>query len=117
MVNVHIVNIYNDIKEISDIDYQRRAWCNNSKYECSSYIEIMCRLFDDDNFDMFIDNNAKDYGFDSSFIVLLNQLRNMLNNYIGKNSDIEIITDPKWIKIALHAKKIICLWDKKYGSR
>lgn len=117
MVNVHIVNIYNDIKEISDIDYQKRAWCNNSKYECSYYIEIMCRLFDDDNFDMFIDNNAKDYGFDSSFIVLLNQLRNMLNNYIEKNSDIEIITDPKWIKIALHAKKIICLWDKKYGSR
>ena len=66
----------------------------------------MCRLFDDDNFDMFIDNNAKDYGFDSSFIVLLNQLRNMLNNYIEKNSDIEIITDPKWIKIALHAKKL-----------
>jgi len=66
----------------------------------------MCRLFDDDNFDMFIDNNSKDYGFDSSFIVLLNQLRNMLNNYIEKNSDIEIITDPKWIKIALHAKKL-----------
>ena len=36
---------------------------------------------------------------------------------VEKNSDIEIITDPKWIKIALHAKKIICLWDKKYGSR
>ena len=109
---VEVANIYNDIKEISDLGFQEKAWLTNSKSECSSYIEVMCRLFDDNDFDSFIEHDAKKYGFGENLITELTTLQKMLNNYKEKDSDDEIVKDPCWLTIVNQAKYVINLWNE-----
>ncbi len=107
-------NIYNDIIELSDLGLQRKLWLNenNDTGLISSYVEVMCRLFDDNGFDEFIDNTASKIGISNSAIFELNKLRNLLNNYNEKDSDKEIIGDPVWGKVVEQAKTVIREWDK-----
>ncbi len=107
-----IKNIYDNILEISDVDFQKRAWLNNSKSECSSFTEVMCRLFDDDEFDRFIDVEINTLQFNSELVSQIKILRNMLNDYKEKSSDFEIIEDPDWQCITIQAKDIITLWNE-----
>jgi hypothetical protein len=53
-----VENIYNDILELSDVNIQRKLWLNeaNNTGLISSFTELMCRLFDDNNLDGFIDD-------------------------------------------------------------
>lgn len=109
-----IENIYNDIIELSDVALQRKMWLNdnNETGQISSYTEVMCRLFDDNNFDDFIDNKAYKMGLSGSTIYELNKLRGLLNNYNEEDSDEKIITDPEWKKVVEQAKVAIKEWDK-----
>lgn len=77
---IEITNIYKDILEISDINFQKRAWLNQDESVCSSYVEVMCRLFDDNNFDSFVEQDAKKYGLAPKLISELKTLQEMLNN-------------------------------------
>lgn len=106
------LNIYNDLLELSDINLQRKLWLNqnNDTEEISSYVELMCRLFDDDGFDNFIDDTALKIGMKTQLILELDKLRTVLNNYKQKESDEEIISDPFWQKIIEHAKRVITDW-------
>lgn len=106
-------NIYNDLLELSDLGFQKKLWLNenNDTGLISSYTELMNRLFDDDNFDDFIDNLASKIGFDSNMIVKFNLLRHSLNRYEEKKMDKEIIDDPKWAELSSQAKSIIEIWN------
>ena len=106
------LNIYNDLLELSDIHLQRKLWLNqnNDTGEISSHAELMCRLFDDDGFDNFIDEIAIKTGMNSQLILELDKLRTVLNIYKQKDSDEEIISDPFWQKIIQHAKRVITDW-------
>jgi len=108
---IKITNIYNDILEISDISFQKRAWLDKNESDCSSYVEVMCRLFDDNNFDSFVEQDAKKYGLDPKLISELKTLQEMLNNYEEKLTDSEIIQDPNWMIIVNQAKKVINFWN------
>ena len=46
-----IKNIYSDILELSSLEKQKKYWLNNDPENASSYVEVMCRLFDDNDFD------------------------------------------------------------------
>lgn len=50
-VNRTIENIYRDLLELSDITLQKKLWLNqnNNTGLLSSYSELMCRLFDDND--------------------------------------------------------------------
>ena len=108
-MDIIIKNIYNDIIELSDLCLQKKLWLNknNNTGQISSYVELMCRLFDDNNFDDFIDNKTHEMNFDKEVIYELKNLRTLLNNYSEKFTDAEIIKDPKWENISLQAKKIM----------
>jgi len=107
-------HIYNDILELSDLGLQRKFWLNenNTSGLISSYLEVMCRLFDDNKFDDFIDIRASKLGLSNSTIFELNKLRELLNKYDEKETDEEIIGDSKWAKVAEQTKKAIREWDK-----
>jgi hypothetical protein len=112
----HIVtNIYNKIIEISDLGLQRKLWLNenNDTGLISSYAELMSTLFDDYNFDSFIDGTASEMELFDSVFFELSRLRELLNSYNEKDSDEEIINDPKWKTIVEQAKIVIKEWDKK----
>lgn len=108
-------NIYNDIIELSDLSLQRKLWLNenNDTGLISSYVEVMCRLFDDSGLDDFIDNSSSKIGLANSVIFELNRLRELLNNYDEKESVEEIINDPEWKKIIKQAKVVIQEWNRK----
>lgn len=106
-------NIYNDLLELSDLDFQRKLWLNenNDTGLISSYIELMNRLFDDNSFDDFIDNGVPKITIDPNVVSELHKLRNSLNEYEEKGTDREIISDPRWVKISEQAKLIIKMWN------
>lgn len=106
-------NIYNDLLELSDLDLQMKLWLNenNDTGLISSYIELMNRLFDDNGFDDFIDNDAPKIGIDSTVVSELNKLRNSLNEYEEKGTDREIISDTRWVKISEQAKLVVKMWN------
>ncbi|MGK6353527.1 hypothetical protein [Parapedobacter sp. DT-150] len=105
-------NIYQDILEISDISLQIKLWLNkdNSTGMISSFVELMNRLFDDNDFDAFIDNGAKRSGISSDVIYEMRKLRDLLNGYKEREDDEAIINDPKWLVIVQQAKNVISLW-------
>lgn len=110
-----IMYICKKIIELSDLGLQRKLWLNeeNNTGLISSYSELMSSLFDDFNFDDFVENGAAKIGLPNSVIVELRKLRELLNGYDEKDSDDEIINDPEWKKVVEQAKIVIKEWDKK----
>lgn len=111
-----IKNIYDDIIELSDLSLQKKLWLNESNDTglISSYVEVMCRLFDDNDFDDFVGRTAVKIGLSVELISELNILSTLLKNYNEKESDAKIIMDPKWNQIVEQAKKVIKKWNKTW---
>lgn len=109
-----IGNIYEKLIELSSSSLQRKLWLNenNDTGLISSYSEFMCSLFDDFGFDEFVDNGATRIGLSDSLIFELNNLRKLLNSYVEKESDEQIINDSEWGKIIEKAKIVIEKWNK-----
>ena len=78
----------------------------------SSYVEVMCRLYDDNNFESFVDKLDSKNEISEALDFELKKLRNSLNNYQEKETDIEIIEDPEWSKVVEQAKAVINCWGK-----
>lgn len=113
LIDLEIEQLYNTIVETSDITLQRKMWLNenNDLGLISSYVELMCSLFDDFYFDDFIDSTAAKIGLPNSTILELNKLRDMLNNYNeGNKSDEEIINDSEWLKVVEQAQEVLKKW-------
>jgi hypothetical protein len=109
-------NIYDKIIELSDVDLQRKLWLNknNDTGLISSYVELMCSLFDDYCFNDYVDNIFYKIGFSEKCIVELKKLRDLLNDYDEKEySDAEIINDLEWRKIIKQAKIVIKVWGQR----
>jgi len=105
-----IENTYRDIIELSDLNKQKKSWLGNDPNYVSSYVEIMCKLFDDNNFDIFIDESEK-LGLPYKLVNELKKLRELLNLYEeGNKTDKEIIEDPLWILIVIQAKIVLDNW-------
>jgi hypothetical protein len=94
---------------------QRQLWLNedNDTGLISSFSELMCSLFDDFGFDDFVNFRAAENGLPNSLIIELSILRDLLNVYIEKGSDEDIINDPEWQKIVEQAKKVIEEWMRE----
>jgi hypothetical protein len=107
-----IKNIYNDILEMSDLELQKKLWLNenNDTGLNSSYTELMCRLFDDNNIEDIIHKVALENGFTLKVISEFKLLIRLLNSYEEKQSDKEILKDPEWHNIIKQAKVVLEVW-------
>src|SRR5262245_31122791 len=94
--DIWVKNIYFNVLELSDLEKQKTLWLGRDADHTSSYVEIMCRLFDDNKFDNFIDTDGVKAGVSQEVIVALDRLRMLLNDYKEKDTDAEILADPKW---------------------
>ena len=64
-----ICDIYERIQEASDKKLQMRGWIEGSiPNYFSSYSELICSLFDDRNFDFFVDNDVARLKFGEELI-------------------------------------------------
>jgi len=110
-----IDNIYNSLIELSSLELQRMLWLNenNNTGHISSYSELMCSLFDDFNFDDFVEIGAKNNGLSMSLIIELRELRRLLINYNEKEMDELIINDPNWQTIVEQGKIVMKKWNNQ----
>lgn len=105
--------VYGAIRDISDIEFQKRAWLSNGN-EVSSFSEIICTLYDDSFFDEFLEeNDLTSKNIDYDIILEMKLLKHMLDLYDSSNDESIILRDPQWHAIVEQAKKIIELHDKK----
>lgn len=108
-----IQNIYSFIKEISDKDFQEKIWVKGLGPEVSSYAELRCSLYDDFNFELFLESHLK-LNLPFNLYNDLLSLNSKLINYKEKGSDKEIIEDVKWLEIVECAKKVTLLFDEMF---
>lgn len=106
--DIWIENIVNSLKEIASAEFQEKGWVKNEIHDYCTFVETMCGLFDDSNFDEFIDQKAPEWGFSHEQIKKLDKLRCALNAYDAEHGCYEdpalIIKDPEWLKIRELAK-------------
>lgn len=79
MKEIIIKYIYDSIIELSNLDLQRKLWLNenNDTGLISSYVELMCSLFDDFHFDDFVDKTSSEVGLSEKAILELKKLREL----------------------------------------
>jgi hypothetical protein len=111
-------NIYCEILELSSLELQRKLWLNenNDTGLTSSYIEVMCSLFDDFQIEEFLDEPVSVTGLSSVTLSELRTLIKLLDEYQELETDKEIIVDPEWFIIVKQAQVCIQEWDKSNPS-
>lgn len=105
------LNIYNSIRDFSNIDKQRKLWLGHDKNYASSFDEDISLLFDSYCFEGFIDSLESEKEEYDNLIKELKVFKKILDSYKKKNSDAEILDDVEWHKIVNKAKLIIELWE------
>jgi hypothetical protein len=106
--------VYKLLEQISDSDFQERTWVRGEGKEISTYIEVMCSLFDDFNLDGIIEKKPIDFNLSDQLISSLKTLRDALNNYDDESkSHFDIINDPNWKEIQKMSYDILPLFKKE----
>lgn len=101
-------NIYISIKNISDIDRQKKVWFSQNENAFSSFSEDITYLYDDFHFEYFLKSEKN--VLDSELYNDLFYLNILLSKYISNSKKTqvdEILDDENWIYITNHAKKCI----------
>ena len=57
-MTIHLSNVIECLRELSDIEFQRRVWVDGSGPDVSSFEELICQLFDDTGLDDAIESGA-----------------------------------------------------------
>ena len=106
-------NLFNAIKDVSDIDFQKSAWLGKDPKYISSFTEVLSTLYDDFDFERYI-SSYKTLKGEDKFYKLLVELKEMINQYKRYGYELElkpdgqelILSDFQWIQIANKAKEI-----------
>jgi len=104
------VNIFNSIRDISDIEIQKLTWLGKHPTYVSSFSETINTLYDDYDFEEYLvyygenENNEDLY---SKMVVF----EEKLSKYIPtEKTDLEILNDFEWENITQLAYEVIKLW-------
>lgn len=106
-------NIYNSIKNISDIERQKILWMGKDPDFAASFIEDINMLYDSFCFadDFWEEKHLLKFNFSKELLKQLRVLKNMIDVYKEKPIDEEILQDTEWHKIVNQAKKVVELWN------
>lgn len=97
------INILDDFEELSSIELQEDYWLNNSG-KVSSYVELMCRLFDESQIEHYLKINFFNHWLSKE----IRELISMLEEFDGEHmTPEEILSNSQWKKISLKAAKIL----------
>jgi hypothetical protein len=119
MENVNIwwkKNLFNAIKDLADIGFQKAVWLGGSTEYVSSYKEVILSIYDA-YFEDFIGKEWDNFQYSDKLHFLMAELNNMISKYAvdkGKEKVEEVILiDPEWIAITEKAKEVINLWKEE----
>lgn len=113
-------NIFEAIKDLSEIELQKSTWSGKHLKFISSFTETLARLYDDLDFERYIEY-LKFVNNENSLLNLFIELNKMITYYKDFGYEIEmktggykmILEDEKWIAITQKASEIINEWKKK----
>ncbi|WP_280765042.1 hypothetical protein [Parabacteroides sp. PFB2-10] len=113
MESYWIDNIYNLIRDFSNIDDQRKNWLGLNPNKVSSYYEDI-NMLDDNCFDDFI-AEWRNKNMDKKTLKEMARFRKILNSYEDNIhqkewGDEKVLDDPNWIRVVMQAKKTIDVW-------
>lgn len=107
-------DVYNQIKscleELSDIEFQKRIWLHGEGPEVSSYVEVVCQLFDDTGIGDIINEPEEGVVVSEALDPILRELSDIFDSLDYKIGTERILNHPKWlrvIEIASQAVKIL----------
>ena len=86
------------LKELSDVDFQRRVWVRGEGSEISSLTETMCELFDDSGLTLALDKGEGSV-YDEEIDAALRRLGTMMDAVDTSADTEEIIESARWTRI------------------
>ena len=106
-------NVFEAIDYIADRNFQKKALLGD-KSLCFSIVEAYCGLFDDADFENFLDlpnyikitQNQKKLGY--KLIEKMNEYSEVFDEF----PDIQVLDHPKWIEIRQAAKEFLESFNK-----
>lgn len=112
-------NIFEAIKDLSDIELQKLTWAGKHPKFISSFTETLARLYDDLDFERYIEY-YKFTNKEDNLLSLLIELDKLITAFKDFGYEIEmqtcgyktILQDSKWVTITEKAKEIIIEWNK-----
>ncbi len=118
-------SIEDNLKELSDIELQRKLWLNinNPTNQVSSYDELYCRLFDDNSIEDFIENELINIKVKPKFLFEIKKLIQMLNDfkepelYQESKNDLYILDNLNWHMISEQSKLVLYLWNEEIALK
>ncbi|MFD2162264.1 hypothetical protein ACFSJU_07655 [Paradesertivirga mongoliensis] len=106
-------SIFNAIKDVADIDSQKKTWLGKDPHYISSFSEVINILYDDFDFEQYVKYYEQVKGKDALYI-LFSELDEKINEYDASGkTDEQILEDPPWIEITQKAKEISRMLDNR----
>jgi len=103
------------IREFADESFQRRIWLRGEGPEIGSYSEAFNRLFDDADFERFLNLCAERNILSPNSLKQLQQFRHAVEEY-SDNQESEdeavILADPRWDEIRRFARSALNALDE-----
>ena len=119
LLECELDSIHDKIEELSSVDLQNKLWLNrnNDTGLISSYAELMCTLYDDNNLELVIRKAMEKYGYSSDALNELYKLNTLLNNYEepctnGYIDDELVIKDSNWQVVVKQAQTVLADWNQ-----
>lgn len=111
-------NIYQSLKDISDLENQKLSWLGKHPVEVSSYTEVLGMLYDTFAFEDYIEFYKSNNG-ETKLYRLMIELCRMIDKYqeIGYQFETEkggaerILNDSRWVEITDKSVDILKNWD------
>ena len=87
------------LKELSDIEHQKRVWIRGEGAEVSSYSELSCQLYDDTLLGDLLEKASVVPLFSKEIDSILNRLSITLDKIDGSLDAETIIQHPRWKQV------------------
>ena len=103
-----------NLKDISDKEYQKRVWIKGHGPECDDFTETVCDFFD---LGEYIFDNYKGYPITEQQQKLLDKFRKEFKAFSEKNDfPEEFIETPEWERIMNLAKEVLKAFNYQKNS-
>ncbi|MDL2321861.1 hypothetical protein LJC47_05895 [Desulfosarcina sp. OttesenSCG-928-B08] len=106
------------LKELSDVEYQKKIWVRGEGPDVSSYTEAICGLFDDTGIGDQLDN-IKSYGIVISAALdpILQKISDLVDSIGGMETDADVLAHPKWPRVVALASQALKLTGESENMR
>ena len=119
----NLKNIISIIDDISNIEFQKKAWVNKEVHPYATFEETMHQLFDDFELEEVL-SDYECYEITNEQYNILNKFYEALDVYSDKHMSWDesvdpkkILNDPKWHKIVKMAKEVLIAFDYKKSQK